>query len=97
MRATIAVRVQGTDMIDGVSVRFSGEVREYYGLVHPGRETASLLRLLLSLRPRRFLSPLRHPCIVFRRAGPRRRICRQTAYRVRYKIADMHATARRQQ
>ena len=33
MRATIAVRVQGTDMIDGVSVRFSGKVREYYGLV----------------------------------------------------------------
>jgi hypothetical protein len=88
--------VQGTDVIDGVSVRFSAEVREYYGLVHPGRETVSLLWLLLSLRPRRFLSPLRHPCIIFRRAGPRRCICRQAAYRVRYKIADMHATARRQ-
>jgi hypothetical protein len=45
--------------------------------------------LLLSLRPRRFLSAVSHPCIIFRRAAPRRCICRQATYRVRYKIADM--------
>jgi hypothetical protein len=59
-------------------------------------EPVSLFRLLLlGLRSRCFLSALGHPCIVFRRAAARRGICRQATYRVRYKIADMHATARR--
>ncbi len=52
--------------------------------------------LLLCLRSRRFLGPFGHPCIIFRRAAPRRCICRQATYRVWHKIADMHATARRQ-
>ena len=48
-------------------------------------EAGGLLRLLLlSLRPRGFLSSLRHHLIVFRCAAARRCICRQATHPMRH-------------
>jgi hypothetical protein len=62
------------------------------GHAKAAREGLASSRLfgLVSLRPRRFLSALRHPCIVFRCAPPRRGICRQAAHPIRH-IRDMFA------
>jgi len=48
------------------------------------KEPVSLFRLLLlSLRPRRFLSTLSHPRVIFWRTTARRCICRQSAHPMR--------------